>query len=834
MRYNSVVLYGILFAIPVKASSLDNDSIFNSRFLSIADGKKSSTIDLSYFSKRNSISPGDYVVNVVVNGIRFGEVKITFIPTDEGQVRAVLPPELLLKLGIDVPDDYRNDSFPFKKLSEQFSGASEKFDVSKQDLYIDIPQIWFSKSDWFKTSPYKWDDGLDSLMINYRYSGMYQEFRGKSNRSDILSLNASLALSGWRLRHDSFLSNSNIYKQKKSWQSLSTWAYHNYSFGQGGQLALGQLSTEDIIFESFLFEGAQISSDDGMIASWLSDFSPVIRGVAESPSRIIVRQNATVIWQGDVPAGPFELTDITPLYSGDINVEIRGENGSVKYINQTSSSVPVLLREGRINYNIAVGRYRPLGKDAINSPLFVKASGAIGSVNDLTFYGGSIVSEDYMSAMLGLGKYHEKLGSFSVDISHANSYLTGSEKKQLKTGESVGFAWTRDIEYTNAKYNIGGVWNTSSDYYSFNKLQQHKNLGYMDWEQELKVNYSLSGRLFQPFINSGSLILSGDIEKYYNFDKNGWSTGLSWGFPIGIGFGSISFKYARLPQYNDPERSAYFSLSLPITSIWNKNSLSFNTNVIDYNGHSLYQAGVNGTLKDRSISYGITETYRGKSHNNEESVNIHYRTRFGNFHSNFSHKKDSNYLILGALGSSVIHRGGLTFGQSLNLDGSTALVDTRGASDITINNGTAIKTDFNGYALLPNLVPYQENNVSLDVNSTDGFTEIINTDITVIPSRGSLVPAKFKVVKGNKALITLMKSDGTPVPFGSIVALKSTDDTIATSSIVSNDGMVWISGLPEKGTLLAQWGAEQKMSCEAPYQTTSKTKEILRTSLVCN
>lgn len=37
------------------------------------------------------------------------------------------------------------------------------------------------------------------------------------------------------------------------------------------------------------------------------------------------------------------------------------------------------------------------------------------------------------------------------------------------------------------------------------------------------------------------------------------------------------------------------------------------------------------------------------------------------------------------------------------------------------------------------------------------------------------MPAHFNVVSGNKALITLTRPDGSPVPFGSSVSVLTTD-----------------------------------------------------------
>ncbi|MCV5714495.1 fimbria/pilus outer membrane usher protein, partial [Escherichia coli] len=80
--------------------------------------------------------------------------------------------------------------------------------------------------------------------------------------------------------------------------------------------------------------------------------------------------------------------------------------------------------------------------------------------------------------------------------------------------------------------------------------------------------------------------------------------------------------------------------------------------------------------------------------------------------------------------------------------------------NIKVKRGIGISTDFNGYAVVPYLSPYRKNGISLDVNKVNEETEIIKSDLTLIPSRGALVHAKFNVVSGHKALITLIRKNG--------------------------------------------------------------------------
>ncbi|MCV5420593.1 fimbrial biogenesis outer membrane usher protein, partial [Escherichia coli] len=91
-----------------------------------------------------------------------------------------------------------------------------------------------------------------------------------------------------------------------------------------------------------------------------------------------------------------------------------------------------------------------------------------------------------------------------------------------------------------------------------------------------------------------------------------------------------------------------------------------------------------------------------------------------------------------------------------------------------------------------------------DVNKVNEETEIIKSDLTLIPSRGALVHAKFNVVSGHKALITLIRKNGDFVPFGAISSLKGEIGGNSVTSIVSNDGQVWMSGMPDRGEMHVQ------------------------------
>lgn len=73
-----------------------------------------------------------------------------------------------------------------------------------------------------------------------------------------------------------------------------------------------------------------------------------------------------------------------------------------------------------------------------------------------------------------------------------------------------------------------------------------------------------------------------------------------------------------------------------------------------------------------------------------------------------------------------------------------------------------------------------------------------------MPTQGALVRANFDTRIGVRALITVTQG-GKPVPFGSLVRENSTGIT----SMVGDDGQVYLSGAPLSGELLVQWETVQ-------------------------
>ncbi|HGN9469769.1 FimD/PapC C-terminal domain-containing protein [Providencia stuartii] len=88
-----------------------------------------------------------------------------------------------------------------------------------------------------------------------------------------------------------------------------------------------------------------------------------------------------------------------------------------------------------------------------------------------------------------------------------------------------------------------------------------------------------------------------------------------------------------------------------------------------------------------------------------------------------------------------------------------------------------------------------------------------------------------------QALISLTYRDGV-IPFGAIAKLVDDETNEENTSIVGDNGQLYMSGLPDSGTLLIQWGNSHSASCGAHYShlkdiAVTEDNPIRKISLAC-
>jgi len=202
-----------------------------------------------------------------------------------------------------------------------------------------------------------------------------------------------------------------------------------------------------------------------------------------------------------------------------------------------------------------------------------------------------------------------------------------------------------------------------------------------------------------------------------------------------------------------------------------------------------------------------------------------YQGGYGTISGGYNYSNDSRQLNFGLQGGVLAHENGITFSQPLG--DTVVLVKAVGAKNVRIQNNTGVTTDWRGYAVVPYANSYQENRVAIDTQSLGADTDIAESVLNVVPTRGAIVRASFNARTGMRALLRLLYR-GEPVPFGA--TLKQSDNN--NFSIVGENGQVYLSGMQEKQLLEVSWNGN---TCKASVALPSDRKEmIINKDVFCN
>ena len=113
------------------------------------------------------------------------------------------------------------------------------------------------------------------------------------------------------------------------------------------KLTLGEGYLDSGLFDSFRFGGLSLRSDDNMLPPNLRGYAPEVTGVAKSNAKVIISQQGRVLYETTVAAGPFRIQDLNDAVSGELNVRVEEQDGSVQEFTMNTASIPYLTRRDR-------------------------------------------------------------------------------------------------------------------------------------------------------------------------------------------------------------------------------------------------------------------------------------------------------------------------------------------------------------------------------------------------------------------------------------------------------------------------------------------------------
>ncbi|EPN59064.1 fimbrial usher protein, partial [Pseudomonas syringae pv. actinidiae ICMP 19096] len=179
----------------------------------------------------------------------------------------------------------------------------------------------------------------------------------------------------------------------------------------------------------------------------LRSYAPIVRGIAKTHAKVVIRQNDSELYQTTVAPGPFEISDLTTSgYSGDLQVTVNEADGSVSRFSVPYSALPESLRTNDSRYSVALGKTRDS-----NAP-FSEMTYQRGLSNSITANSGLRVAQGYQALALG-GVYANWMGAFGMDSTFSNAQLPGEDTQQ---GWMLRLSYSRTFEQTRTSFAVSG------------------------------------------------------------------------------------------------------------------------------------------------------------------------------------------------------------------------------------------------------------------------------------------------------------------------------------------------------------------------------------------
>ncbi|MGU3522346.1 fimbrial biogenesis usher protein [Enterobacteriaceae bacterium C23F] len=841
MLYQKYQLTPLALAIALASACSYAENVYNPAFLS---SDPAAVADLSRFESGNQAA-GNYRVDIWVNDVFQLTKDLAFnTATKPGGDGTGLTPclnvRMLERLGVNTsanPGLATAAADSCINLPESIPGAATEFDFDQQRLNISVPQAAMTSTARGYIPPSQWDEGISALLLNYTFSGANSRDAsagGTEENSYFLGLNSGFNYGPWRLRDYSTWNYSGKAQSGDRWNHINTYLQRAI-IPLRSELTIGDSSTLSDVFDSLTFRGVQLASDDNMLPDSLRGFAPTVRGIANTHARVTIKQNGYTLYQTYVSPGAFEIKDLFPTSSsGDLSVEVKESDGSINRYSIPYSSVPVLQREGRIKYAITAGDYR--SSDPQQRSLgFAQSTLIWGLPAGFTAYGGTQLASRYKAVALGMGLNIGEFGALSVDVTQARSTLIDDT---THNGASLRFLYAKSLNNFGTNFQLLGYRYSTQGFYTLDETSWKKMSGFVSDDNETEnaaspqlIGYynlnnnkrdKLQFNVSQQLSDYGSFYFSGSRQTYWQTQQTnslvqaGYSgnlLGVSW---------NLSYSYNKIPGLDGADKRVSLGISVPLSQ-WlspggdisrQDHSLYATYNISnDTHGNTTQSAGFNGTaLDDNNLNYSLQQGYQsGSQHNANGSINVGYDGAWGspNVGYNYSDNGDYQQINYGMSGGVVVHDEGITLSQPLG--DTNVLIAAPGAKNVRVEDVSGLKTDWRGYAVVPYATTYRRNRMSLDTNSMPENVDLDDNVTDVVPTRGALVRADFNAHVGARALITLNHA-GKPVPFGALVSSNG------SNSIVGDDGQVYLSGLPQQGTLTVKWGKAQNQTCQASYQ----------------
>lgn len=536
------------------------------------------------------------------------------------------------------------------------------------------------------------------------------------------------------------------------------------------------------------FGGIQWAKNFDTQPSYITFPLPSISGQAVTPSVVNLYQNNAMIASQQVHPGPFAINAIPVVTgAGTVNVVVTNLLGQQQIVSLPYYASSNLLQPGLQSYSFETGFIRE--NYGMNSndygPWMGSATDEIGITDALTVLGHAEMMSTQQTGNIGANYLIDKTGVLSV--SGAVSHDTDGEGGLISVGfqhqENGGISYGFNIQSTTQKFTYLG-------------LQPGQLAPILLGQFSVGIPVSNGSSLGMSYTqqNNRGLANMGFVNMSYN-----WSFYNTWNLSL-TGITNVS---------GQSNKAAFLILS---KAVGEQTSLSISNNFQTGNNQSTVQLS-KGLPVGPGYGYNINASPVGSNQNYQVSGSV--QNNVGTYTLGAARQNDVNGYQLQAQGGIAMINDGIFFSRALG--NSFALVEVPDNPNVEVyySNSPVGKTNSQGKLLVPGLLPYQNNRLSINPSDLPLSANIQAKAINVVPYNNTGLVAHFPVKMLNSALMTLHLASSQPVPMGAMVHVKGETKAFP----VINDGETYVEGLKKgQNALIVDWDGKST-TCQVTYET---------------
>lgn len=518
--------------------------------------------------------------------------------------------------------------------------------------------------------------------------------------------------------------------------------------------------------------GIQIGTDFGLQPYMPTTPLPQFLGSAALPSSVELYLNGVKSYQGEVPAGDFQINSMPNISgAGNAQVVMTDVLGRTRVQSFSFYNDPRLLREGLTDWSTELGLVREdygySSFDYANS-LALSGTWRHGVSNTLTSSIHGEASERLFNAGFGSDWIPDTCsGTFSTAL--AMSTDAGDHGFQL----SANYRWSSaTFNFSTNTIATSGIYHDVATHYSQPPpmLNSSTVIGYATTDAG---NFNLSYLQFRH-----------RQENAVRYTSISWYKSVTNNISLNTSFNQ------NVDDHHD--RSIYLMLTLT-----NSDNLSASSTIQHASNGVGYQLGA-GQSPQAGGGWNWNVTANQQASQQSGQGEIGYLGHYGKAYTGFGNLPGNRYGYAGATGSLVMMDGDLFAAREIN--NGFAVVSTDGIPNVPIKlqNNFVGNSDEHGRLLVTSLNSYQENQISIDPMDLPANMRITRVVANATPADRAGTLVNFGITPTRAGLIALVDSRGKVIPEGSVVTLSSDP---RKSAVVGFDGMVYFDSLGQHNHL---------------------------------